>query len=410
MSQAIKASGRILFSVVKESFELSNVKFDKNNEDSILVWSDTMKVKYFQTLKPWQVINRIPYMRTMCRKCPFIRLCYRTAMYFPQLYQFLPKSYILPTEKDEFYNEFEKSKKNWIYKPDRGALGHGIKVVHSKEDVPHSSHLALIQEYIDSYVIDNKKFDLRIYVLILSVNPLRIYVYRGGVARFCSESVGGNSKFSLLTNTAVNTKNPEAIPDKMTRMVNDVFKELKNKGHDINELWDKIDKAIVLSLISSYGFLSKAEEEQCKNYGYSRCFQIIGFDILLDKKLNPYILEVNFRPSLKCNTNNSHNLKLKMLSDAIKIAGAPLKILQELKETEAFPENPYDFKKFMYEHKNLIKKMETIQQENEINNGFQKVYPNSKYPIYQSVLESVLEMPVVSTSDYNLPIEIHRIM
>lgn len=409
MTHIIHASGRILFSVVKESFNLSNIKFEKNSEDSVLVWSDTIKLNCFQNLKPWQTVNRLPYARTMCRKCPFIRLCYRAASLFPHLYDFLPKSFIFPIEEDDFYKEFERSKKMWIYKPDKGALGRGIKIIQKKDDLPHSKHLALLQEYIDSYVIEGKKFDLRIYVLILSINPLRIYVYRGGVARFCSENVDGNTKFSLLTNTAVNSKNPDAIPDSMTRMVNDVFNELGKMGHDINELWGKIDKAIVLSLISSYGFLSKEEEEQCPNYGFSRCFQIIGFDILLDRKLNPYILEINFRPSLKCNTNNSRNLKLKMLIDAIRIAGAPLKVIQELRETGELPTDSAELKNFMCMHKNIKKEMDSIRQANEINNGFQLVYPNSKNAVYQHVLEAVLKIPAISTLDYNLPIENKRI-
>ena len=47
----------------------------------------------------------------------------------------------------------------------------------------------VISEYIHNpLLINNIKFDLRIYVLITSIDPLRIYVYNDGLARFASEA------------------------------------------------------------------------------------------------------------------------------------------------------------------------------------------------------------------------------
>ena len=38
------------------------------------------------------------------------------------------------------------------------------------------------------YLIDGLKFDLRIYCLIYGVDPLRIFIYNDGIARFATES------------------------------------------------------------------------------------------------------------------------------------------------------------------------------------------------------------------------------
>ena len=45
-----------------------------------------------------------------------------------------------------------------------------------------------MQEYMqEPYLIDSLKFDLRLYVLILSVDPLRIFLYEDGIVRFATD-------------------------------------------------------------------------------------------------------------------------------------------------------------------------------------------------------------------------------
>ncbi len=62
------------------------------------------------------------------------------------------------------------------------------------------------------YLIDNLKFDLRIYALVLGVDPLRVFVFQEGLARFATEEYVGPQKGNLdnlfmhLTNYAIQKK------------------------------------------------------------------------------------------------------------------------------------------------------------------------------------------------------------
>lgn len=61
------------------------------------------------------------------------------------------------------------------------------------------------------------KFDLRIYTLIACCDPLIIYLYKDGLARFATEKYKKPSKSNMdeicmhLTNYAVNKDNPNFI-------------------------------------------------------------------------------------------------------------------------------------------------------------------------------------------------------
>lgn len=107
---------------------------------------------------------------------------------FVQEYNFMPKTYVLPKEMQKFEGMWNRHGMGttWIIKPPSAGRGQGIKIVNQWWEIP-KWHSVIIQRYISRpKLINGLKFDLRIYVLLTSINPMRIYVYKEGLVRFAS--------------------------------------------------------------------------------------------------------------------------------------------------------------------------------------------------------------------------------
>ena len=107
----------------------------------------------------------------------------------------------------------------WIIKPSNSAQGKGIYITNDPRDISQTLQNKQQSSLVASHYITNPllikglKFDLRVYVAILSINPLRIYMYEEGLARFatCKYSDVGNetktNRFMHLTNYSINKFN-----------------------------------------------------------------------------------------------------------------------------------------------------------------------------------------------------------
>lgn len=53
----------------------------------------------------------------------------------------------------------------------------------------------------------------------------------------------------------------------------------------------------------------------------TNCFDLIGFDILIDEELKPWLLEVNMSPSLACDAEIDVQVKAPLMCDILNIIG-----------------------------------------------------------------------------------------
>ena len=133
----------------------------------------------------------------------------------PKDYSFYPRTWILPTEHGDFKSQFDakgKSSKVYIIKPDAGCQGRGIFLTQDVSRVPLGEPYVAQQYIRRPLLIEGFKFDLRLYVLVASVKPLRMYLFHNGLVRMCTDEYVkptaenlGNT-FMHLTNYAINKK------------------------------------------------------------------------------------------------------------------------------------------------------------------------------------------------------------
>lgn len=82
------------------------------------------------------------------------------------------------------------------------------------------------------------------------------------------------------------------------------------RGRDVTEkLFDDINWLIVHSLKSVCWIMNSDRH----------CFEIYGFDVIIDDKLKPWLIEVNASPSLSSTTSNDRIMKYSVIRDSLSI-------------------------------------------------------------------------------------------
>ena len=115
-------------------------------------------------------------------------------------WSFMPHTYILPGERDVLRRAMKRAKNSfWIIKPPNLFCGMGIKVINDFKEVPVKKGPLCVQRYLKKpLLINGLKFDMRVYVLVTSVEPLRVFLYEEGLARHPLVTNLSRNKFSKL--------------------------------------------------------------------------------------------------------------------------------------------------------------------------------------------------------------------
>lgn len=318
------------YPTVKNCLMNLGYKFTDSDTKNMLFWGDNEgTLEFVKHLETWQFYNHFPGMWKIAHKVELVRNYDRLQKLIPEYYNFHPNSFVIPSQLSDlksFMSTIQKrNERTFIIKPDKGSQGKGIFLIQDFEDLHLYFESAVAQQYISPFLVDGFKFDLRIYVLVTSVDPLRLYIHEEGMARFCTEPYSPpthsnlDNCYSHLTNFSLNKKN-ENFTDRSKRPKSEVFEQIRKSGADIQQIQNEIDDIIRFTLISNQPNLAANYRTAINaSDGKSRLFEILGFDILIDNNCHPWLIELNSMPSLSTGSEFDLKLKTSVIDGALRI-------------------------------------------------------------------------------------------
>ncbi|XP_039088145.1 tubulin polyglutamylase TTLL5 isoform X7 [Hyaena hyaena] len=414
-----------------------------SSTDYNLMWTGShLKPFLLRTLSEAQKVNHFPRSYELTRKDRLYKNIIRMQhTHGFKAFHILPQTFLLPAEYAEFCNSYSKDRGPWIVKPVASSRGRGVYLINNPNQISLEENI-LVSRYINNpLLIDDFKFDVRLYVLVTSYDPLVIYLYEEGLARFATVRYDQGAKnirnqFMHLTNYSVNKKSgdyvscddPEVEDYGNKWSMSAMLRYLKQEGRDTTALMAHVEDLIIKTIISAELAIATA----CKTFvpHRSSCFELYGFDVLIDSTLKPWLLEVNLSPSLACDAPLDLKIKASMISDMFTVVGFVCQDPTQRASTrpvyptfESSRRNPYQkpqrsrpLSASDAEMKNLvgsarekvpgklggsvlglsmeeIKVLRRVKEENDRRGGFIRIFPTSEtWEIYGSYLEHKTSM------------------
>lgn len=229
----------------------------------------------------------------------------------------VPKAFHLPRDKDKFL-EYVKSHpdKLWVKKSN---AHRGIQVEDAKT-MNLDTEGTFVQEFIyNPLLIDGKKFDVGIYVMMTSVDPLRVYFLASeALLRFCAKPYLPFNSSDLDSYVVGDDYTPVwDIPslkpyfkDTNLNMKESLNAYLRDIGKDPDSMWKKIEGVISDVYIAKAPHISKLTSIVGSPRHF---FEMVRFDFVVDEDLNVYVMEANMSPNL----SSSHFAPNKLLYEQV---------------------------------------------------------------------------------------------
>lgn len=260
--------------LVRSLCEANGFTYTESHEWNLLWASSSCKAYLYEGLNEYQRLNHFPHSYEITRKD---RLCFNYVKmqekFGREAFDFMPDTYILPNEYGDLLSHYQKLKQTdprrnvWIVKPSNSSRGRGIHIIDDINDL-NVDELSIISRYITNpLLINGYKFDLRIYVVVTSYEPLRLYVYKEGLARFASETYTAkfnkNNKYMHLTNYSVNKKNDNFVQNETSEHDDFGFKwslsafckHLETVGINMSLLWSRIFDVVIKTMACSESYV-----------------------------------------------------------------------------------------------------------------------------------------------------------
>lgn len=307
-------------------------EFGSNETDWDLLWAHDypFRVLYprLHQLKPHQRVNHFPGCGYITNK---VDLATSNLKY-------IPRAFKLPKEKDQFV-DYATNHPNKLFVQKNNQHRHIY--IRTIDEIDFDNNDTFIQEYVDNpLLVDGHKFDIGVYVIITSIDPLRVYIYKGDILfRYCpAKYYPFDPKILdkyIVGDDYLPTWEVPSLSQYYTGLgfgMKDSFDAyMRSKGRSTENVWQQVEDAIrtailakehhiadIVSILLNYNveplalqFLFKFQLKQFKSK--RNFFEMMRFDLVIDDNLKVHLLEANMSPNL----SSAHFLQNTLLYEQV---------------------------------------------------------------------------------------------
>lgn len=206
----------------------------------------------------------------------------------------IPESFLL--DKDDDLEKIKTIKNQKFILKKKKQRKEGLKITSEVNKIKKSKNedkdFLIAQKMIKPFLVNKRKINLRIYIMLTLLNgKLSVYFNEFGTCIYTKNIYDESSDdfscniTSYRLDLNIYKENPLTFEQLKTY--------LKDNDIDHNLLFDKIKNKILLFI--------KATKSQLgdKKYKNNLCAQVFGLDFIIDKNMEPYLLECNKGPEMK---------------------------------------------------------------------------------------------------------------
>ena len=323
----------------KKAGLIINTKMDSNN---LYMTPYDIKNEYIEGVKhfianKYQKINRFfdyeEYVSKYSIYCNYKKFNEK----YPDDYNYMLETYSYPEQKFIIEKKFKnyiinQSNNIWMIKPKLASVGYNISILKDFSSIKLNDYI--ITKYLDNpHIIRGYKYDIRFYGLISSIRPLKLFLYKEGYVRFCSEKYNFSIKdidkiYGFITNLSLNKKNkgkyiyPKNFQDIEKSHLWDLEtlqKYYKRNNINYNKIFFEVSDIFIKTVLS---VREKLIQTILNNkLKFSNFYHLIGFDIILDSNLKPYLLEFNRRCDFRDDNYAERYYVYNLIVDTLNIIG-----------------------------------------------------------------------------------------
>ncbi|CAJ1340443.1 unnamed protein product [Effrenium voratum] len=196
---------------------------------------------------------------------------------------------------------------------------------------------AVASKYLaEPLLVEGRKVDLRLYVLVTRLEPLEAFVFREGLVRFCGPNYAAAGYEDLgahISNNAVQSKG---------------LRHAAGQNWTLQQLWEHLDAEpraeaqlspgllwprllrLVRDALALWRPTALRYARAAAEVRELRCYSLLAFDVLVDRRGGCWLLEVNSKPALHAQSPSLKAIfpvhfavKSALLADLFSLVGLP---------------------------------------------------------------------------------------